>query len=382
MLRVGIDVTGMLYGRGVSRYTSNLVTSLLEQPKELRLSLFGSALRGRSELIKKAEQLKKNAGAVKTEVVIQSYPPSLYSFLWNYLAFPKIRKTLPNIDVFHSWDWIQPPDHDLPLVSTVHDLAILKYPETAHSKILAMHQRSWKILKERQAVLLAVSQTTKRDIMELLDIPAQQIIVSYEALPREVIAVGARLNEERVAKIMAKLKLDRPFALFVGTQEPRKNLSRLVEAWEPLASEIDLVIAGAEGWGGKPLSQSSQGHLRFVGRVSDSELAALYSNATVFVFPSLYEGFGLPILEAFYFGTPVVTSNLSSMPEVAGNAAELVNPLEVESIRSGMTSVLAETDAARDIRQQRMIVRQHAFSWESVAQQTLEAYHQAVESKI
>ncbi len=379
MLNVGIDITATIYGRGVSRYTSNLVRALLSSGK-LRLTLYGSSLRQRNELIAIAEKLKKET-ASKAETVIQSYPPSLYNFLWNKVGYPKLKSVLPSINVFHSWDWLQPPDSDLPLVSTIHDMAIAKFPETAHPKIKAMHEQSWKILKARKAQIIAVSRATKNDIVKLLGIPEQMVHVVHEALPVEVQQIAENLTEDEEAIIAERLKLHRPYILFVGTREPRKNLARLIEAWQPLHEEVDLLIAGDVGWDDTDKKFANVEHLRFLGRVSDEELSVLYTNAKVFVFPSLYEGFGLPILEAFYHGTPVVTSNVSSMPEIAGNAAELVDPESVESIRLGITTILKESEEAQKTRIQRMIIRQHMFNWQKVAIETAAVYQKAVEMK-
>lgn len=379
MLNVGIDITATIYGRGVSRYTSNLVRGLLWN-KDVRAVLYGSSLRQRSELIQIAEQLKKETNS-KAETVIQAYPPSLYNFMWNKIGYPRIKSILPSIQVFHSWDWLQPPDRDLPLVSTIHDMALAKFPETAHPKIKHMHEQSWKILKERKAHIIAVSRATKNDIVQLLDIPEHMVHVVHEALPLEVKYIAESLTEEMEAESIARLKLDRPYILFVGTREPRKNLARLIEAWQPLQNEVDLVIAGEVGWDGSDKKYTNISNLRFLGRVSDSDLSVLYTHTKVFAFPSLYEGFGLPILEAFYHGAPVVTSNTSSMPEVAGNAAELVDPLSVESIRAGLTKILNETESEQQTRIQRMIIRQHMFNWEKVTEETIAVYKKAIEMK-
>lgn len=378
MIHVGIDITSTIYNRGVSRYTMNLVRGLLQHP-EMKMTLYGSSLRQRQQLLDIAEGLKKDANA-KAETVIQSYPPSLYNFLWNKLHFPKLKSLMPNIELFHSWDWLQPPDRDVPLVSTIHDLAILKYPETAHPKVLDMHKQSWKILKDRQAMIIAVSRATKRDIVELLGIPESMVKVVHEALPLEVQRVSQSITDEILEEIKTRLALTRPFILFVGTREPRKNIKNLIEAWLPMEKNIDLIVAGESGWDeteGKKY-QTLSPHLRFLGRISDEELSVLYSESSLFAFPSLYEGFGLPILEAFYHGTPVVTSNISSMPEVAGNAAELVDPLSIESIRTGIENILNETEAEQQKRMQRMIIRQQMFTWPSVVKETVSVYKQRV----
>lgn len=379
MLTVGIDITSALYGRGVSRYTLNLVRAMLRRKKN-KYTLYGSSLRGHSQLTQIAEELKKSTGT-KAGVVIQAYPPSLYNFLWNNLAFPKLKSALPDIDVFHSWDWVQPPDKDLPLVSTVHDLAMVKFPEIAHPKLKRMHERSWKVLRERGAHLIAVSRATRNDIIELLEYPADKVHVIYEALPEEVVAIGKQLNEDIAQKTMTRLGLVKPYVLAVGTREPRKNLERLIEAWKPLKADVDLVIAGEAGWDatstGTKLSEIPE--LKLLGKVDDITLAVLYTNAEVFAYPSLYEGFGLPILEAFYFGTSVLTSNLSSMAEIAGNAALLVDPLSVDEIGAGLQTLLSESESEKNTRRQKMVIRQHMFSWNQAAEQTEAVYSTAVQ---
>ncbi|MCC6711633.1 MAG: glycosyltransferase family 4 protein [Candidatus Pacebacteria bacterium] len=374
-MKIGIDFTSAIYHRGVSRYTKNLVRSLLENTNA-NLALYGSSFRQKQELIDQAQELITQTLATdKVELAFQSYPPSVLQLLWK-LGLNPVNKTIKNLDVFHSWDWLQPPDKNIPLVSTIHDLAILKYPEVAHPKVLRAHQESWKILKERQAEIIAVSQATKKDIVRLLDIPAYKIHVIPEALPREIRMINELLSEELAEKIKQQYSLNRPYLLFVGTREPRKNLQRLIEAWQPLKNNLDLIIVGESGWDGSEQIQDPQ--LRFLGKVSDQVLNVLYAEAEAFVYPSLDEGFGLPILEAFYHGTPVVTSNVSALIEVAGNAAELVNPEDVTDITKGIETILQEDTMAQQQRLQRMIIRMHMFSWHLVAEQTMEVYKKAI----
>ncbi|MFZ5376983.1 MAG: glycosyltransferase family 4 protein [Patescibacteria group bacterium] len=376
-MNVAIDVTAMIYDRGVSRYTSNLVSALASQPN-IKLSLYGSSFRQKAELESLCYHiLTKTNRPGNHEVIIQSIPPTLQEIIWK-LGFNSIRSQLSNPQVFHSWDWLQPPDKDLPLVSTIHDLAILKFPQTAHQKILEMHQRSWRILREREAEIIAVSQATKKDIIDLLGIPSNKITVIPEALPIEIADVSEKMTEDVYLATKQQLMLDQPYILFVGTREPRKNLSNLIEAWKPLSKDYQLIIAGAEGWD-KINYQNS--NLRFLGKVSNQQLAVLYGEASMFAYPSLYEGFGLPILESFYYGTPVLTSNVPALIEVAGNAAELVDPESVKDIRDGMTKLLNETKEEQQKRLQRMIIRLQMFNWDSVAKKTIQVYQKALQGK-
>ena len=371
-MHLGIDITSLLYGRGVSRYTRNLLIALNQLPK-LQFSLYGTTFRRRRELLNQIQQLH-----LKNEAhLVQAYPISLVSKLWQFGLNP-IRERLPRIDVFHAWDWHLPPDTAIPMVTTIHDLAMLRFPQIAHPSILRAHQVAWNRIKSSQTQVIAVSQTTRKDIIELLGIEPQRVRVIYEALPQETVVVGELLTEEKTEIILKKFSLSRPYFLFVGTQEPRKNLNRLIQAWQAFAKDFDLVIVGESGW-----NQDQVPHTQikpiFLGSVKDLELAALYDQARMFLYPSLYEGFGLPILEAFYHGTPVVTSSNSGMAEVAGNAAELIDPLEADSIANGIKNILNEDQTAEKIRDQRMILRLQLFRWEDVARQTLAMYQQTVQ---
>lgn len=378
-MKIGIDITPIIYDRGVSRYTSNLVQALASR-SDVELRLYGTSMRQKQRLEQFAQKVCQFRSG-RHQARIQSYPPKAQEILWNTLGRNSIKKIFPDLEVFHSWDWLQPPDKNMPLVSTIHDLAILKYPETAHPKIKKLHQHSWDVLRQRHAQIITVSQATRRDVIELLKFPAQDVHVVYESLPLESLQVSQQLTEEREEQLKKKLELNKPFILCVGTREPRKNLRRAIEAWWPLRKDIQLVIAGAAGWDSSAeLGEKLQSNeLRFLGKVTDEELAVLYGEAELLLYPSLYEGFGLPILEAFHFGTPAVTSNTSSMPEIAGNAAVLVDPNSVESIHKGITKILDENQEAQRRRLQQMIIRLQLFNWQRVAEETCKVYRKAIQ---
>lgn len=379
-MKIALDVTPLIYQRGVSRYTSNLLYNL-KNYKELKLRLFAATLRQKNQLIKKLKVLLKNSQA-DISYKIDNIPLSLHEKMWQF-GFNKLAHHFPKLDVIHSWDYLQPPDKNIPLVSTIHDLAMLKFPETAHPKILAAHKRSWKILKERQAEIITVSLTTKNDIVEYLDIDEKKIHIIPEALPYEVEMKSESLTEERLEAIKLKLNLADKYILFVGTREPRKNLKRLLKAYENFSKDYQLVIAGEKGWQEDyQLDEHVLKNIKFLGQVTDEELIVLYSEASVFVYPSLYEGFGLPILEAFYHGTPVVTSEGSSMQEVAGNAAVLINPKSVESLKVGIEKILCEDKSMQNRRLQQMLIRLHFFSWQKASRKTIQVYQTAIDNFI
>jgi glycosyltransferase involved in cell wall biosynthesis len=305
MLRIGIDMSSLVYGRGVSRYTTNLV-SALANTRKAELHLYGSAWSQSEWLNSQLSSLARRAptGTVKHSLV-RKLPGPLHTWLWQH-GLDAIRDTTGPLDVIHSWDWLQPPDKHIPLVSTIHDTAIKHFPETAHPEVVRMHEASWRTLRQRQAHVIAVSQATRHDIVQFLEIPPERIHVVYEALPVEFVQQAGTLTDEFVAHVQSTHHLTRPFAFFVGTFEPRKNLPRLLQAWEPLSGVLDLVLAGAAGWedlSKVSLSPQAKAHLHIMGKVDDATLMALYASAEMFVYPSMYEGFGLPILESFFFST-------------------------------------------------------------------------------
>lgn len=273
-MKTGIDFTSVIYGRGVSRYTINLAREL-SLNNEVDLTLFGYSLRQKNQLISAA---KKIPGA-KTKFI--GLPNTAVEKLWQYGLKP-VTSYLPNIDIFHSWDWLQPPDKNIPIVSTIHDLAILKFPQTAHPKILKAHEESWKKLKENHSHIITVSQATKKDVVRLLGYPSYLVHVVHEAVPQEFIDTADAITEEEEQIIKNQLVLNRPYIFFVGTREPRKNLLRLIEAWQDLALEYDLIIAGSEGWDETESLEQFKYNPRFLGRVSDKQLSVLYENAEVF----------------------------------------------------------------------------------------------------
>lgn len=359
-LRLGIDISAIPYNRGISRYTSNLVRALAHR-KDLYMRVFGTS-RGQYH------NLQTFCTSELTHVprTLLKHPVKVVEVLWNRLHLLSPELLMGDMDVFHSWE-MQPPLKHAALVSTIHDLAMLKYPKTADPYVLEMHQRSWKHLKKEARAIIAVSHATKQDIVELLDIPQEKVHVVYEAIPDEA---RLQLTHTRAQEILKNMDITQPYIFFIGTLEPRKNLHRLIQAWRPLKKHTHLVLAGAQGW---ETIRPEEG-LMCLGSVSHEQLAALYKGAQALAYPSLYEGFGLPILDGFYHRIPVVTSNVSSMPEIAGDAAVLVDPQSTESIREGLETAMHHREAYM----KRGVVQLKKFSsWDRVATETMKVYETA-----
>jgi len=259
------------------------------------------------------------------------------------------------LDVLHCTTFRAPLRAPLPVVVTVHDLAAIRFPEhfTTWTRLYA---RTFLPVVLRAATrVLAVSEFTKRDVVELAGVPEDRIDVAPNAADTDVFRPdGPRAEGE--------------FVLAVGTLEPRKNLPRLIEATAQLG--LELRVAGARGWGGVSAEGS---HVTWVGRPSDEELATLMRGALCLAYPSLWEGFGIPVLEAMHCGTPVVTSSGSAMEEVAGDAAELVDPTDVESIAAGIERALRRREELTAAG----LERAKRFGWTSTADAVVASYRRA-----
>ena len=251
----------------------------------------------------------------------------------------------------------------------VTDLAVYRMPAVYKTSRVLLWKLQYHYARKRTALWLAISEFTKREMVEVFGIPAKKIHVVHCACGEDM----ARVEKSEQVAVCETYGLDKPFVLFVGNTNPRKNLARLMQAFD-LAKEEgiphQLVIAGEQGWkfdraeALKGLKHAED--IRFIGFVPDEDMCALYSAAALFVFPTLYEGFGIPVLEAQSCGVPVLTSDCSSLPEVGGDAAVYADPYDVERIRDGMLKLLNDTDYAAAL-VQKGYENVKRFSWQKSA---------------
>ncbi|MBX4205797.1 glycosyltransferase family 4 protein [Candidatus Microgenomates bacterium] len=358
-MKIGIDISALVYGTGVSIYTKELVTNLLKLDSQNQYLLFGGSLRRLEELKSFSKSLTS-----KHDDKLFNIPPTLADILWNVLRFPKVESLTGQLDVFHSSDWTQPPTNAFK-ITTVHDLAPLRYPRETHPTIVAVHRRRLDIIKKEVDRVIVPSLATKKDLIDF-GIKEERIRV----IPEAASIIHERSTDEEIQKVKTKYKIDSNYLVTIGVGQ-RKNTQRLIEAFEKATAgqNLKLVLIGRSIQNFK----ENRG-VRFTGHVTDQEFAALVSGAQVMVYPSLYEGFGLPILEAFNAQVPVVTSNVSSMPEVANDAAVLVDPYEVDSIAQGIMKSLKTQKTLKE-----MVTKQKGkYSWERTAQMTLEVYAESL----
>ena len=288
-----------------------------------------------------------------------------------------------DLDLLHSPDFIPPFWPRYRTVITVHDLGFLLFPHFVPADAAAHYGKIDRAVK-RADHIIAVSHSTKRDIVKLLGVPPEKITVIHEAANPVYRPVD---DPQALAEVKQRYGLPDPFILFVSTIEPRKNLPTLLRAFRRLLddyrADATLAVAGEKGWLYEDVFRLVEelrfgGRVRFLGRVPLRDLVLLYNAAWMHVHPSYYEGFGLTPLEAMACGTPTIVSNVSSLPEVVGDAGLLVNPEDPEELAVAMWRLLSDS-ALRDTLREKGLRRAALFSWEKAARQHLEVYRQVAE---
>ena len=273
----------------------------------------------------------------------RAFPYGVYRRIWHAVPLP-YSALFPPAELTLFFSYIVPPRIDGKTVTTVYDLTHLRFPETMERSNYDHIRKNLAYSIERSTRIITISDFVRQELRELLDVPEERVCV---------IPCAPSFSPETAsfAETAAKYGISKPYILFVGTIEPRKNLTRLLKAFDRLKREAglphQLVLAGGSGWKNREIYETAAAltcaeDVVFTGFVSAAEKNALYENASVFVFPSLYEGFGIPPLEAMHFGCPVVTSRAASLPEVVGDAAVLADPMSELSIAEGIFRVLRD----------------------------------------
>jgi glycosyltransferase involved in cell wall biosynthesis len=368
-LRIAIDAR-KLHDFGIGTYVRNLVRELARQEHDDQYVL----------LCRKADvDFVKALGPRFEPLVEQSGNYSMREQLSIPMSVRRARA-----DLFHAPHYVVSPLTTGPYVVTIHDCIHLRFPQYLPNRRALLYARTMMGLAARRARrVLTVSQASKQDILQYLRIPAEKVEVVYNALDERLATPPTEADLERVRE---RYLLTSPFVLYTGNIKPHKNVDRLIEAYSILRrrgfEDVKLLIIGEEISKYPNLRRLVHRHqlhaqVRFFGHVPDETLAALYRLASVFVFPSLYEGFGLPPLEAMAAGAPVITSNISSLPEVVGDAALLIDPMNAASIADAMARVLSDA-ALRAQMIQRGRERVKQFSWTRSVARTREIYAEVV----
>jgi len=367
-MRIGIDARLLHYSEaGISQY----ILRLLEGLARLEIEEEIVVLRSRKQ------QPAAMSGLPFRSLALWTPPHNRFE----QFALP-LELTRLKLDLLHSPDFIPPLRRRFRSVITVHDLAFLRYPHLLTRESAHYYAQIDQGARSADRVI-AVSESTKRDVIQLLGVPEDRVVVIYEAYNPAFRPLPAG---EQVSAVRDRYGLPERFVLFVGTIEPRKNLPTLLKAFRLLLdgkdSSLLLVVAGQWGWLYDEVQQTYEQlrlgqRVRFLGHVPTPELVALYNAALVLAYPSYYEGFGLPPLEAMACGTPVVAARTSSIPEVVGDAGLLVDPDDIEGLAAALWRAIDDSEV-REVLIRRGLERAKAFSVDRMAKATLAVYRAAL----
>ncbi|HVC32240.1 MAG TPA: glycosyltransferase family 1 protein [Chloroflexota bacterium] len=378
-MHIGFDYTAAIrQGAGIGRWARNLVQALIELDQENSYTLFYAPAKRHEP----PPSLPKGPR-------LTGHPLWLTERMLNVLWY-KVGAPLPvdlmagAADVFHFPDFALPPVRRGATVVTIHDLSFLLVPECADQRLRAHLEKVVPVSVREADFVCADSENTRNELTTLLDVEPARAEVVYGGVDCRFRPVT---DEGVLEATRLKYGLSFPFIFFIGTIEPRKNLGRLLKAYTQLRQRYHerhrLVIAGGLGWLYQDVLRdidqlATDQEVVFLGRVPDEDLPMLYSLCDLFVYPSLYEGFGLPPLEAMACGKVVVCSNTSSFPEVVGDAGVLVSPYDVDGLASAMAQLLDDSERRASLGL-RAIERARRFTWEESARRTLDIYRRLVE---
>lgn len=379
-MRVGFGVTSLLRGLqsnqvdGIGVYTQHLLDQLATTKLDIEAICFGYCARPKEV---------SHFLPVPERCFPVPYQVGAVCSLLTALPFPGTNTLRTKFNLFHAPDHHIPQLRGIPVVATIMDAIPLAHPEWASARLRFAKNFAFRRMARSAQQIITISEFSKADIVHYFGIPPERISMNYLGVDA---TIAEPVAPEKKASVLARYGLRPGFFIFVGTIQPRKNVDRVIEAHRQLPEVVQkdcpLVIVGRNGWGMdallpelKVLEISGRG--RWLNNVPDEELHALLQSARALVYPSLYEGFGLPVLEGFAAGLPVISSNTTSIPEVAGDAALLVDPNRTDEIADAMLRV-AEDDALAADLVKRGRQRLKGFTWEETARQTLAVYQQVV----
>ena len=365
-MRIGIDAR-KLHDFGIGTYIRNLLRQLARIDQRTEFVL-----------------LCREADAPALKALGEHFRPVVET-AGNYSIAEQFRIPLAlkreGVTLFHAPHYVLPPLTRCASVVTIHDCIHLMFPQYLPNRLAYAYARGSIALAARSATrIMTVSESSKRDILRFVDVDPDKISVIHNAYDERF---GVEPEEDDVVRVRERYQLHDEFVLYAGNVKPHKNLERLIEAFQLVRrrglDHLKLVLIGDEISKYAALRRAVHRYqlhkyVRFLGYLPEETLAVMYRLAGVFVFPSLYEGFGLPPLEAMASGTPVVTSNVSSLPEVAGDAAVLVDPYDPHAIADGIYRVLSDEALRRDLRG-KGLQRAHQFSWESSVRRIHDIYN-------
>ncbi|MDY0028102.1 MAG: glycosyltransferase family 1 protein [Candidatus Humimicrobiaceae bacterium] len=387
-LRIGIDISTLLnHGPdiGAGRYIFNLIRNLLKVDKKNSYILTGRYIRNdcTDNYIKIVDNLKKELNDGRIELKIFNVSRKNLN-IWDRVKFPPLELAGFKADILHCPDFLIPPALNRNIILTIHDLAFIRHPDFNFEWFIKKYTREVRQNIRKAKMVIADSLSTKNDIIKFFNTDPEKVEVIYLAADR----IFRKLSENEIdTGILRKYKINKKYILSVGTIEPRKNFDALIRAFNRIKQKsagagYKLVITGRTGWKSEATyaereSSPFKEDILFTGRVPDEDLVQLYNQAELFVYPSLFEGFGLPPLEAMSCGIPVIALDTSSLKEVIGDGGILVEAGNEQALENEILNVI-KNNTLKEMLKEKSLVQAGKFSWEDTAQKTIELYNKII----
>mgnify|MGYP001593684156 CR=1 FL=1 len=380
-MKIGIDISALTLRRtGVGNYSLSVLESLLSLDKKNRYTLFAFVFSGES-LIKESSLVKfPNA-----EVKIYRTHRGLLRRFWHFIPFISADFFYRGVDFLHLSDIFYLPTRNIPTLATIYDLTPSLFPHYHYARNIKFHDRRNKFIAKHSKLVITLSQNSKKDINSVIGIPPGKIRVVPGAISDKYRPIE---NRTIIKKVLKKYHLkDGQYFLFIGTIEPRKNIEGLLEAYGKIRSQLKspfkVVLVGEKAWGWKNIQKSIhrlnlKKDTLVTGYIPDNDLVPIINGAKAFIYPSFYEGFGLPVLETMACGIPVIGSNTSSLPEVIGDGGLMVNPKDYTKLASYMLRITRDVKLHAEL-SRKALERAKLFSWKKSAQMTLQVYNEMEE---
>lgn len=380
-MKIAADISVINFTKsGVGEYTKNLLLALLNIDTKNQYIFFNN-----QGLKRKSKE--ENIFLDNKKVSIKNFklPQKFLYYSWEKLKQPRINYFLGKTDIFHSHNFLLPPVEAKKKIITIYDLSFIHFPQYFTKEFHKIYTASIGNSIKEADLIITISHSAKQDIIDIYDVKEEKVKVIYGAANNKFKDIKQEVNyNDKIKNIKNKFKIRNNYFLFVGTIQPRKNLLRLIKAYsllpKSLLNNYQLVVVGNKGWLFKNIFKYVQEknlnqNIVFLDEVNENEMVCLYNGANIFILPSFYEGFGLPILEAFACGTPVITSNCSSLKEIGKDCALLVNPYSVKKINSAITSLIENESIKKDLifKGKNKV---NNFSWEKSAQKLLKIYEE------
>lgn len=372
-MKVALELQPLLKHRtGVGWYTFEIIKRLVEQESGIEYSGFYFNFLNRNQLPEELSNV--------TSKVCKLMHYRVYQRIWNYVPISYSSIFGRKADIYHFFNYLVPPGVKGKVIVTIYDMVFKRFPGTMSNANFKALENNLLKSADRADIIITISENSKNEIVQYLGIdPAKIQIVSPGV---DVARYKEDISVSQKEAVKRKYNLPDEYILYLGTLEPRKNVESIIDSFfclrESYNKDIKLVIAGKKGWGFDTIFQRVESYglqecVDFIGYVEEVDKPAIYNMAEVFMFPSLYEGFGMPVIEAMAAGVPVITSNNSSLPEAAGDAAKLLDPMDTEAMAAELYNILTNS-SMRDEMIKKGLEQSSRFTWENSIEQLVNIY--------